>query len=120
MSINVYSHVLGLLQKKLQISQIMSRIHDKRTFFHFQRNSYRFRIPVSFGIRFIKQVHAFQVYLPYFHHNREQFFHSQVKTDFKKSLNEKMVDLVTCIAQYHCMISVCCHTSQTKENQRFQ
>ena len=78
MGIDIDALSFGLFQKQLQITQIVTGNHDKRPFFHFQRNLCRFRDSVSLCVGTIQQFHTGQINFSRLQNHREKFFHAKI------------------------------------------
>ena len=118
--IDIDSFSFCLFQKKLQVFQVVPADHDKRSFFYCEGNSDRNRITVGLCVCLIQKRHAFQVDLAHFHYKGEELLHVQIFADGKHSFIEESVDFFVGISQYHSVVRICRHSSESEQNQRFQ
>ena len=118
--INVYAFSFRLLQKHFQIPQVMPGHNDKRAFFHFQRNGCRSRCSVGFGVSLVQHFHAKQVFLSYFHHDGQEFFHAPVFSNGKKSFSKETVYFFIFVSQNPGVAGIGSHSTNSEKNQRFQ
>ena len=120
MGINIDTPALGLLQQQLEIMQIVTGNHNKRSLFHSQRNGNRCGRAVAFGICLIQKRHALEVFLTDLHHDGQQLLHAPILADSKKRLCEEIVHRIIGIAQHQRMMRIGRHAAHPEQNQGFQ
>ena len=120
MSIDVDPFILCLLQKQLQIFQIMSCHNNKRTFFHFHGYFSRPRISIGFCVCLIQQGHTLQIDLPHLQNYRKEFFHCIFIAHSEQCLTEKLIHFPVLVSQNSGMVGVCSHSPDSEKDQRFQ
>ena len=119
-SIDIDPFALCLLQKELQIMQIMTGNNDKRSLFHGQRNRNRYGCPIAFGVRLIQKRHAFQVFLSYLHNNRQKLIHPPVLSYYIECPRKESVHFFIRVAQYQRMMCIGCHAAHTEKDEGFE
>ena len=120
MSIDVDPFILCLLQKQLQIFQIMACHNNKRTFFHFHGYFGRPRISIGFCVCPVQQRHTLQIDLPDLQNYRKKFFHCVFIAHSEQCLTEKLIHFPIPVSQNSGMISICGHSPDPEKYQRFQ
>ena len=101
MGINVDALAFRLFQQKLQILQIMTGDHDKRPFFHLQRNRHRNRSAIRLGIGTVQKFHTGQIHLACLHHYRKELFRVPVLRQDKQCPVKEFIDFFADVSENH-------------------
>ena len=113
MGINVYTSTLCLLQKLLNILQVVTRNKYTRTVTGANINLCKFWITVCLRVRFIKQCHCIYTEFTSFHYCSQQCIHvSSWVWNGSKSLLHESDDVFVALVEAWSMLVVSSHTLQ--------
>ena len=118
--IDIHALAFCLLQKKLQILQVVSCDDNERTLLNRERNLRRLRIAIGFRIRLIKKCHALQVDLTCFQNQRKKLICRHVLSDGKETLTKEAVYIRITVSQHAGMMRISRHASEAEQDQGFQ
>ncbi len=119
--VNIDALPFGLLQKQIQIVQIVAADNDKRAFFNAEWHSRGFGCSIRFGIGLVQQFHYFKVDFASFQHQRQKLIHAILFfRQCSKRFYEETIDALAFITQCLRVISISGNSTDTKQNQRLQ
>ena len=118
--IDVNPLVLRLLQKLLQIIEVVAGNDDKRAFLYFERDRRGNGRSIGLRVSPVQQLHAAKIDLSHLQHDGQKQIHTPVLADGKECLAEEAVDSVVRVAEDRCVIGVGSHPADAEEDQGFQ
>ena len=81
MGVHVHAAAFGLLQKLLEVVQVMAGDHDEGTRLDLELNCRRFGFAVGGDVRVLQSGHGGQVDLTALENQRQQLVHAQIGAD---------------------------------------
>ena len=115
--VDVYALAVGLLQKQLEVAQIMAADDDEGAFFDREGNGCRNRCAEGFGVRLVQKRHRRKVSLAHLQDDRQELFHAPVLADGKERLGKETADFFVLIAEHERVVRVGGHAADAEENE---
>ncbi|MPM33902.1 hypothetical protein SDC9_80483 [bioreactor metagenome] len=119
--VNIYPLALGLLEKGLQVGEVMAGHHDEGTLLHFHGNGSGGGGAIGIGVGLVKDLHAFEVHRADLHDERQQPVHvGVVLAHGAQGFIKEGCNLGDVIPQHPGMISVGCHAPDAEQDEGFE
>ena len=118
--VNVDTFTLCLLQKLVQILQIVAGHHDKRPFFDVRVHPGGHRVAEGTGIGAVQQGHAPEIHLTERHDEGQPFLHGMLFVDSAQSLVEPIRHRFVLIAQVQGVVGVGGHALHAEQQRGAQ
>lgn len=120
MGVDVHALAVGLLEKELEVSEVMAADDDEGAFFDREGNGCRNRCAEGFGVRLVQKRHRRKVLFADLQNDRQKLFHAPVFADGKERLGKKAADFFVLIAEHERVVRVGGHAADAEENEGFE
>ena len=118
MGVHVDALALGLLEKLLQVVQVVARDDDERAGLDLERDLGRLGRAVRLGVRLVEHAHAGQVDLADLQHERHERVDRTRLGKCGERFHEEGVDCIVGAAEHASMVSVGGHAADAEQHER--